>query len=174
MLTQDEKKFLQSILKDRKVKIIPFSQKAEKIAQAMIAKVKQALPELDVRHMGASDLGISGQPDLDIYALADPKDFDKYLPSLKKIFGKLKSSRPDSIAWEFEKEGYQVEFYLTDPNSPSMKKQIAVFEILKNDKRLLEEYEQLKAQMNGRSYREYQRKKYEFYHRILGSDCNIR
>lgn len=168
MLTQDEKRFIQSIPKGKKVKITPLNQRAEEIVQKIIGKVKKALPDLEIRHMGASGLGISGQPDLDIYALANTRDFGKYLPSLKRIFGKPKSSRIDSIAWEFEKEGYQIEFYLTNPDSPTMKKQIAVFEILRNDKKLLKEYEKLKAQMNGQSCREYQRKKYEFYHRILG------
>lgn len=48
-----------------------------------------------------------------------------------------------------------------------MKKQIAVIEILKNNKGLLKKYEKLKESMNGKSFREYQEKKYEFYHRIL-------
>jgi len=167
MLTQDEKKFLKTILSDQKVRIIPFNEKAIKIGKQIIAKVKKVIPELDVRHMGASGLRISGQPDLDIYALADSKDFERYFPSLVKIFGKPKNSRPHSIAWEFSQEGYHVEFYLTDPKSPSMKRQITVFEILRNNKKLVKEYERLKSSMNGKSYRDYQKRKYEFYHRIL-------
>jgi len=49
-----------------------------------------------------------------------------------------------------------------------MKRQIRVFEILKNNERLLKEYEELKENMNGKSFREYQKRKYEFYHKILG------
>ena len=48
-----------------------------------------------------------------------------------------------------------------------MKQQMAVFKILKNDKEFLKKYESLKVSMNGKSFKEYQRKKYEFFNKIL-------
>lgn len=73
----------------------------------------------------------------------------------------------DSIAWKFRKQGYDIEFYLTDPSSVPMKRQIAVFYALKRNKNLLKEYEVLKEKFNGKSFKDYQKKKYEFYHKIL-------
>lgn len=48
-----------------------------------------------------------------------------------------------------------------------MQKQIKVYEILKNDQKLLKKYENLKSSLNGKSFKKYQTKKYEFYNRIL-------
>ncbi len=57
--------------------------------------------------------------------------------------------------------------YLTDPTTPSMQEQIKTFEILKNDPKLLKEYEQIKLSADGQSFREYMRRKYEFFNKIL-------
>ena len=46
-------------------------------------------------------------------------------------------------------------------------RQIKVFEILKSDEKLLKEYEELKLSFDGKSYKDYQRAKYEFYNKIL-------
>jgi len=168
VLNQDEENYIRSIPNDKKVEIVPFSKRATELASEIISEIKKAAPDLEVKHLGASGLGISGQRDLDIYALTRPDKFRNYLSSLIKIFGKPKSSKADSIAWEFEREGYSIEFYLTDPNSTPMKRQITVFNILLSNQKLLKAYEKLKEGMNGKPLRDYQRKKYEFYHRILG------
>lgn len=167
MLTEDEERYIQKIPKDKIVSIKPFDIREKEIAENIISKIKVESPNLEVVHMGASGLGISGQGDLGIYALADSADFNKYLPMMKQLFGDPVGEKPDSVAWKVEIEGYPVELYLTDPNSPAMKSQIKVFEKLRDNPALLIEYEKLKAEMDGKFFREYQRKKYEFYHRIL-------
>jgi len=65
-------------------------------------------------------------------------------------------------------DDFIVDVHMTDPNSPSLKEHIRLFELLKNSPELLNEYEILKVKSNGINYREYQRKKYEFYNRVLG------
>jgi GrpB-like predicted nucleotidyltransferase (UPF0157 family) len=117
--------------------------------------------------MGASGLGISGQGDIDIYALASLIEIESYFPIFQELFGEPVSKRDDSITWEMEIEGYPIELYLTDPNSKPMQRQLKVFQILKDNPKLLDEYKDLKEKMNGKSFREYQKQKYEFYHRIL-------
>lgn len=167
MLNQDEVNYLSKIPEDKTVSIQPFSFSQTKTAKNIILKVKAELPHLEIRHMGASGLEISGQGDLDIYALASPKDFNSCLDSLIQVLGVPKSKNPSSIAWKFEENGYPIEFYLTDPESNLMKRQMAVFELLKSNPELLSEYELLKSKMDGQSFRDYQKKKYEFYHKIL-------
>jgi len=166
MLTSDEEDFLRKI-PDKIVRIFPFDPKATKIADELMGKIKSACPSLEIVHMGASALGISGQKDLDIYALADPKDFSKHTPKLIQLLGQPKIQRKDHVDWVFEEKGYQIEFYLTDPESPTMKKQIAVFKILQGNEKLHREYEKLKEKFNRKFYKKYQKVKYEFYHRIL-------
>ncbi|MCL4353173.1 hypothetical protein M1615_01720 [Patescibacteria group bacterium] len=67
MLTWDEEDFLKKIPEDKKVTVKPFDKKITQIAEGIIKKVRQALPNLETRHMGASALEISGQGDIDIY-----------------------------------------------------------------------------------------------------------
>ncbi len=168
MITKGEEDFLKNIPISKKTSVNPFDPKSKLIAEQIISKLNNVFPELKVLHMGASALGISGQNDIDIYILCEEKDFDKYFSGLEKIFGKRDDK--NVIQWSFKKDGFDIELYLTDPNSPSMQRQIKVFEILKPNKELLKEYEKLKESMNGKSFREYQRKKYEFYNKILTSN----
>lgn len=163
MITKDEKDYLSKIDPSRKVAIYPFDPKAKRVGESIVAKIKKALPKSKVLFMGAAALGIGGQNDVDIYVLAKQVEFDKYLPPLEKLFGKPKHSHKTFIEWAFDKNGYHVELYLTEPPE----RQTKVFEILKSDKKLLKEYEELKLKFNGKSFRDYQKAKYEFYNRIL-------
>lgn len=166
-LTKDQKKYLRKIPVNKIVRIYPFDQKILKVSKKIIQAVKAIYPDLEIRHLGASALGISGQNDLDIYAFANPSDFGKFLPGLIRLFGKPLHEHETFIEWNFTKNGFAVQFYLTDPNSSSMKDQRKVFEILKKNGKLLSRYEILKKTMNGKSFREYQKKKYEFFNKVL-------
>lgn len=170
MLTWDEEDYLSKIPEDKKVFIQPYDGEIKKIADELIRKASAAVPGLEIKHIGASALEISGQGDIDIYIFSKPEDFDKHVPILISVFGEPKSRKYDSVAWKLNKNGHEIELYLTDPTSKPMQKQIAIFETLSKDKNLLDEYEKLKEGLNGKSFREYQRKKYEFYHRILDSN----
>ena len=137
------------------------------MGEAIVKKIKSRFPNLEVLFMGSAALGISGQRDIDIYALADPDDFGKYLPTFEKMFGELdkqgKYIEKTFVEWKFNKDGYEIEVYLTEPPD----RQIKVYEILRSNNKLLKEYEDLKLSFDGKSYKDYQRTKYEFYNRIL-------
>lgn len=166
MLTKDEKDYLKKIPASKKASIKPFDQQAKKVGDSVVSKIKKALPKVKVLFMGSTALGIAGQNDIDIYVLSEPKDFGKYLPNLKKLFGAPKHTHKTFIEWKFDESGYPVELYLTEPPE----KQIKVFEILKSNKKLLKRYENLKLKFNGKSFRDYQRAKYEFYNQILSRE----
>jgi GrpB-like predicted nucleotidyltransferase (UPF0157 family) len=167
MLTKEEIDFLNKIPADKKVRVYPFNPKVIKVTEDLIQSINNIYPDLEVKHMGASALEISGQNDIDIYAFSYPKDFGKFLPGLIKLFGEPLHQHETFVEWKFKREGLDIEFYLTAKDSETMQKQIKVFETLKNNPDLLKEYERLKESMNGESFREYQEKKYEFYHKIL-------
>lgn len=67
MLTSDEEDFLNKIPVDKKVKVYPYNPKISRIADDLIASINNIYSDLEVKHMGASALGISGQNDIDIY-----------------------------------------------------------------------------------------------------------
>lgn len=163
MLTPGEIDYLNKIPNDKVIKIYPYNPKTTEIAQEIIKTIKQTYPNLVVKHMGASALKISGQNDIDIYTLSNSKDFDKYLSGLIKLFGEPLHKHKTFVEWKLKKSGFDVEFYLTEPP----KEHIKIFELLKSNPNLLKEYENLKESMNGKSFKEYQEKKYEFYHIIL-------
>jgi len=115
---------------------------------------------------GASALGIAGQNDIDINVLATPEEYEKDSAIIEKIFGEPKR-RGASIKWEFIKNGFDVELYLTNKNSPNLQDQIRVFEILSHNKELRDEYERTKLPYGPIDFKEYMRKKYEFFNKIL-------
>lgn len=167
ILSDDEENYIDKIPNNKIVTIYSFDNQITKIVHKIITSIKEIYSDLEIRHMGASALEISGQNDMDIYAFSNPKDFEKYITGLIKLFGKPLHIHETFIEWKFTKSGFDIEFYLTSKDSETMKRQIEVFEILSNNKSLLVEYEKLKEGMNGKSFKEYQRKKYEFYHKIL-------
>lgn len=167
MLTWDEEDYLSKLPPDKVVVIKPFDPIISQVSGKLTRQIREIVPNLEVRLMGASALQISGQNDIDIYILCAPEQFKKYLPKLVKTFGKVHGQKYDSIAWKFLRDKFEVEMYLSDPTSAPMKRQIAVFEKLKNNPPLLEEYRKLKESLNGKSVADYQREKYKFYHRIL-------
>lgn len=167
MLSKDEIDYIKRIPANKVVRIFAYDPHSSKTAQNIINSIKDVYPLLEIRYMGASALNISGQNDLDIYAFSNPEEFINYLPGLIKLFGEPLHKHKTFIEWSFEKNGFNTQFYLTQKNSPTMQRQIKVFEILENNSDLLKEYEELKESLNGKSFKKYQERKYEFYHKIL-------
>lgn len=167
MITKAEKDYLQTIDPKKKVSIFPFDPKGETLGKEIVKQINSHFPKLEVLFMGSVALGISGQKDIDIYALAERSDFEKYIPVFEKLFGKVDKKgncvKKSFIEWKFNKDGYEVEIYLTELPG----RQIKVYEILKSNKKLLKEYEDLKLIYDGKSYKDYQKAKYGFYNRIL-------
>lgn len=168
MLTLDEERYLQGLPPEESNRIIhiqPYNPAIEGIAKAIMQKLRQRLPaDTDIRFMGASALGISGQNDIDIYVLVPDSEHSVYLAKLETILGKQVNHK-----WSWDEQGYEVSVYLADPASPSQKRQLDMHAALQNSPELLHEYEQLKSAMNGKTYIEYQTAKYEFYNKVLGS-----
>lgn len=166
MLTPNQEKYLLTIPADKIVTIKPFDPKSIHVAIAITSQIKNLYPNLDVLFLGASALGISGQGDLDIYVCCSPDEFPKHLPELKRVFGNpIKEG--NFVEWNFVQDGFPVELYLTNCHHLSMQEQIRIFEVLKNNHDFLNEYDQLKQEMNGKPFRGYQKRKYEFYNKIL-------
>lgn len=170
MLIQNQQKYLATIPEDKIVHIRPYDSKVKDVGNSIVLKIKEAIPGLDVLFMGASALGIGGQNDIDLNILSVPAEYSKYIPVLEKLFGKPAKTNPNLVKWEFVQDGFEVELYLTDKNSPALLEQIKTFEILRDNQNLAKEYENIKLECNGLSFREYMRRKYEFFNKILKLD----
>src|SRR3989344_6875430 len=166
MLTPNQEKYLQTIPDYKLAKIKPFDPKVQEVGNAIVQKIKEVLPDLEVLFMGASALGIAGQNDIDLNVLSTPTEYPKYLPLLEELFGKPTKANPNLVKWEFVEGGFEVELYLTDKDSTSLREQIKTFEILRDDTGLAKEYEKIKLESDGLSFREYMRRKYEFFNKI--------
>ena len=169
MLTEVQKKYLDTLPLDKKVSIKPWDPKTVEVAHRLIEAIKNADPKVNVIYTGASALGVPGINDIDFTITCPIEDFQKHLPKLASVLGEPQKIGKENIRWEgVEKEGYVIDVHMTDPNNPFLQEHIRLFELLKNNPELLKEYAELKESLDGQSYVEYQRQKYEFYNRILG------
>lgn len=167
MITQTEESYLKTIDPNKTVAISAYNPKVQEVVNELIQQIRNQNIDLEVLFMGASAIEIAGQNDIDLYILSSPKNFDMHLPKLSSIFGEPSNIVNSCIEWNFQRKGFEVELYITDPTTESMQRQIKVFNILKTNLELRKRYENLKLKFNGKSYRGYQRAKYEFYNEIL-------
>ncbi|MDP4000680.1 MAG: hypothetical protein Q8P83_00315 [bacterium] len=168
MLTESQTKYLQTIPADKIVFIKPFDPQAGVYAKKLIADIQAITPEIEVFWSGALALDISGLNDIDLSILVPEKNFKKYLPSLIPILGKPTKESDMNVLWRIEKEGHHIDAYLSREDSGDIKMHKKLFEMLKSDSALLDEYRRIKESANGLSFIEYQKRKYEFYNKILG------
>lgn len=166
MIKESQEKYLSTLPDGKMITVKPFNPRVREVALVIVSKLKEVLPQLPIHFGGASALGIAGQNDIDINILATPEEYGKYVPIIESLFGEPKR-KSTSIKWEFVQDGFDVELYLTDKNSPNLQDQLKVFEILSKHEDLKREYEQTKLPYGEIDFKEYMRKKYEFFNKIL-------
>lgn len=166
-LTDGQIKYLATISDDKKMVVKPFNPKGLDIANQIITDIKSVEPNLEVVLLDSLPLRISGQEDIDISAFCIKSEQPKHIDNFKKLFGEPTRVGKNSIGWDFQKDEFSVSVWLTDPTVETTKAQVEVFNLLKNNSDLLKEYEKIKEDAKDLPYKEYQRRKYEFYNRIL-------
>jgi GrpB-like predicted nucleotidyltransferase (UPF0157 family) len=169
MLSENQERYLATISDSETVVIQPWDPKTELVSKKLMSDIRSAVPNLEVFHTGAAALKISGKNDLDFSILGAPKDFDSYLPALIKVLGEPQKRGRENVRWEITRDGFPVDIHLTNKDSLGWKEHKKIFELLRDDPQLLEEYRILKERSAGVSLREYQRRKYEFYNRIISA-----
>ncbi len=167
MLTPNQKKYLLTIPEDKVAVIKPFDPKVRDAADKITQRIKNESPDLEVVFGGASALGIAGQNDIDLNVSSSLEFFNSELPILRRLFGKPSISSQKLVKWEFKQDGFDVELYLSDRSSASLQEQIKTYELLRDNPAYQKEYEQIKLACNGLPFREYMRRKYEFFNKIL-------
>ncbi|OGN13904.1 MAG: hypothetical protein A3J47_03445 [Candidatus Yanofskybacteria bacterium RIFCSPHIGHO2_02_FULL_43_22] len=168
MLTEGQIKYLATIPDDQKMVVKPFNPKGLDVANRIISDIKAVEPYLEVVCLGSLPLKIAGQEDIDISAFCIKSEQPKHFDNFKKLFGEPTRKGTNSTGWDFQKDGFGVSVWLTDPTVETTINQVKVFNLLKNNPDLLKEYEKIKEEAKDLTYKEYQVRKYEFYNRILG------
>lgn len=168
MLTEKQQKYIALIPETRKAIIKPFNPKGLLVVQEIMEKIKLVIPDLEVKLLGSLALEIAGEEDIDISIFCEKEKWGQYFGEIEKLFGKHNRVMLSSMKWEFETEGFHVDLILIDPNNDFAKRVAVVHGRLENDAVLLKEYENMKISFNGKSYREYQTAKFEFFNKILG------
>ena len=167
MLTEGEANYLAKIPDDQKMVVKPWNPKGLEIADQVIAEIKAVEPDLEIMLLGSLPLKILGQEDIDISVFCIKSEQPKHLDNFKKLFEEPTKQSKNTIGWGFQRDGFLVEIWLTDPTTETTKAQVEVFNLLKNNPDLLKEYARIKEEAKDLPYKEYQRRKYEFYHKIL-------
>lgn len=169
MIKESQENYLASLPDGKVIEVKPFDPRAQEAGKKILTEIHEALPDLPLQFGGAAALGIAGQNDIDILMLSTPSEFDQYLETLEKMFGApARIGKSGSRKWEFKKDGFDVELYLTDKDSDGAKEQVRIFQLLSQNKELRDEYEKVKLPYGPIDFKEYMRKKYEFFNRVLG------
>lgn len=169
MLTKEQEDWINHLSDTGSVKIAPFDPESSRKFEVIKKEVQSILgTDREVLHMGASGLGISGQPEIDVYIPVAADDFDKTTLKLQEIFGKPYSIYPmERVKFMRSVEGTKIELMIVNESRKSWIDNKIFFSYLKNNSNALERYRKLKEEGAGLSNRSYYRKKIEFINEIL-------
>jgi len=160
-------------MNDQMFHLKPWVPEVATTAQNLIARIHEATPELEVLFMGAAALGLPGKNDIDLDILCEAKDITQNAEQLKAALGDPKSVTHAMAAWEFEKDGFEIDCILSDPTTSHVPRQKRVFELLKANHRLRAEYEHIKRGSDGLPYAEYEQRKKSFFMKILNENTSV-
>ena len=147
----------------------PWMPQIQNVAQSLIDEIHTIDPEIGVLFMGAAALGLPGKNDIDLDILCDKKDLVNYTRRLLPVLGMPKAADDNLTVWEFRYRGFDIDAILSDPSTSHVPEQQRVFEALKANTSLLDEYRQLKITCDGLSYVVYEKRKKAFFsQKVLG------
>lgn len=150
----------------------PWAPETKIIANQIIQNVKQITPELEILFMGAAALELPGKNDIDLDIFCDVKDIKKYTNKLQPVLGEPKEATDNISAWNYHIDGFEIDLILSDPKISHVKNQRNVFEILKTNTKLLDDYKQLKIECDAIPYPQYKKRKIDFFENIVLSKSN--
>jgi len=169
MITPQQQKWIDHLNDKDRIVIKPYDSTTPEKFEAVKTKIQNSLGEsIDVRHCGATSLGISGQDEIDVYIPVAPSKFNKLIPSLTQLFGEPRSHYPlERARFVTIENGKHVDVFLINKDSDGWLNGLKFEKYLKSHPKALEAYRKLKESGNGLSTREYYRRKIEFINQIL-------
>ena len=169
MLSKKQQDWLNHLSSEKKINILPFDSRVNKIFLKIKNKIQDNLgKDTRVEHRGASSLGISGQDEIDVYVPVPPTEFDSYIPKMSKIFGEPRSLYPlERVRFSQEIDGKKIDLFLINEEHDDWTNGCKFENYLKSHPKDLERYRKLKEEMNGFTVKDYYTRKNEFINKIL-------
>lgn len=169
MLTKTDIKWLSHLSNSKKVKIVPYNPKVREIFKKQKKEILDILEQdVEILHLGASGMSISGQKKIDLVIPVSLDRFDEFIEKLKKVYGDPISFSPNNrVRFNHKHDDTNIEIVIVNRNSEGWKRNIVFDNYLKTHPKTLEAYRKLKESNSGIGMREYYRKKIEFINDIL-------
>ncbi|KXK09040.1 MAG: hypothetical protein UZ21_OP11001000093 [Microgenomates bacterium OLB22] len=171
MLTKKQQEWLEKLSDVDQVQIYPYNPAVKEIFQREKQTLLQLLGDsIDIYHMGASSLEISGKGDVDIYIPVEVGLFEPFLVKLKDSYGEPGSvSLQNRARFNIYREDIELEILLVNKDSEDWTNNRLFWNHLKENPSALIDYERLKESSGGMSTREYYRRKILFINEILST-----
>ncbi len=167
MLTEGNKKYLETISDSEIVHLQAFDPRTQVIAHDIMERIRAVVPLAEVFYFGSSALGLCGENDIDL-GVIDIQEYAARGTTLESLYGEpLKIDDKNHVMrWEFTQEGFTVELFLSDTLAERRREHLHNHQLLEQDERLRVSYQNLKQASDGLSKREYMKKKLEFFNEL--------
>lgn len=168
MLSKADRTWLEHLSNSEKVELLPYDPNAKRLFNKQKKEILSILGQAtDVLHVGASDMGISGQNEIDVVIPVTPDMFDVVVAKLKKAYGDPDSFYPKRRS-RFDRYlmGKKMEVAVVDKHSQEWQKTIAFHKYIKTHPNSLENYRKLKEKYSKAGKKDYYKKKMEFINDI--------
>lgn len=172
MVTIEQQKWIDHLSDENKIVIKPYDPSCIEKFERVKNNIQNFLREdVEIRHCGATSLGISGQDEIDVYIPVVQKYFNNYLPKLTQLFGEPRSHYPlERARFITEVDTKHIDVFLINSEGEGWINSVKFENYLRNNPESLERYKKLKEDGNGLSVREYYRRKIEFINEILDKE----
>lgn len=169
MLTDKQKKWLDHLSDSNFTKIKPFKSQVKSDFYDLKKQLQEIVgKDVDVTLKGSNSLGISGKGELDVYLPVPTGKFDRTLQKLINAYGEPGSHYPlERARFNRVVNNTEAEVFLINSDNESWA-QLNIFENwLKSHPKDLKQYKELKANLAGKSTREYYTEKTAFFNLII-------
>lgn len=152
-----------------------FANLAEKIVKEQRDRIIKLIPSAEVHHIGSTAVpGSVTKGDVDIQIRVSKEDFRTAVDKLKAIYEINQPENWNQNFASFKKDGlFGMDFgaQLTVTNSVA-DDFVKLRDILNNDPKLLEEYNQMKLKYDGKNMAVYRKEKATFFQKLRDIDKN--
>lgn len=169
MLSKADKDWLNKLSSSEKIDILPHDPNAKNLFISQKKEIMSILGQTTVvLHVGASDMGISGQNEIDIVIPVAPDKFNGVVAKLKKVYGAPDSFYPRRRS-RFNRylKGKKMEIAVLNEDSNEWHTSMAFHNYIKTHPKSLEEYRKLKEMYSKTGKKDYYQRKMEFINSII-------